>query len=129
MGTYFAGNIYSSCPVLSFDSIVSGLTHCIAGFVSLYVIISKTARLEKRNIPITLSILGAFCIAAYIANIFTDCNYMFLSRGDGTPYDIVFNFVGGNPVIYPLIVVLLFVIYIFAFYFVSHSIKKASEKA
>lgn len=129
MGTYFAGNIYSSCPVISFDSIVSGLTHCIAGFVSLYVIISKTAKLERRNIPITISILGVSCIAAYIANIFTDCNYMFLSRGDGTPYDIVYNWVDGHPFLYPLIVVLLFIIYIFAFYFVYYGFKKRYKKS
>jgi len=128
MGTYFAGNNFSAYPILSIDNIASGLTHCIAGFFALYVLITGSAKLEKRNIPITLSILFGFCIAAYIANIFTDCNYMFLSRGDGTPYDIVFNFVGGNSVFYPLIVVLLFVIYIFAFYFLYYSIRKAPKK-
>ena len=71
--------------------------------------------MKKRNVPITMGILGGFCVAAYVANIFTDCNYMFLSRGDGTPYDIILNLVGGHPVIYPLIVVGLFVIYIICY--------------
>lgn len=41
---------------------------------------------------------------------------MFLLRGDGTPYDIVYNLVGGNQVLYPLMVVGLFLVYIGAFY-------------
>ena len=36
--------------------------------------------------------------------------------GDGTPYDIFYNLVNGNQVLYPLIVVLLFFIYISLFY-------------
>ena len=124
LGTYLAGNNYAVYPVISIDNVASGLTHCISGFVSLYIMIAGMVTLKKRNIPVTLGILGSFCVAAYIANIFTDCNYMFLSRGDGTPYDIAFNLVGGNPVLYPLFVVFLFVIYIFAFYFIYYKIKK-----
>jgi len=124
LGTYFAGNNYAVYPVLSIDNVASGLTHCISGFVSIYILITKMAKLNRENIPFTLSILSGFCIAAFIANIFTDSNYMFLSRGDGTPYDIVFNLVKGNPVIYPLSVILIFVVYIFAFYFVFHKLKR-----
>lgn len=129
MGTYLAGQNYACYPVISLDNVVSGITHCISGFVSLYVLISKMASMKKKNIPITLTILFAFCVGAYIANIFTDCNYMFLSRGDGTPYDIVYNWVGGSPVLYPLLVVLLFVIYITAYYFVFYLISKRTKKA
>jgi len=32
--------------------------------------------------------------------------------GDGTPYDIVYNLVGGHKVAYPVLVVALFLIYI-----------------
>lgn len=124
LGTYFAGNNYAVYPVLSFDNVVSGITHCIAGFASLYLLISGMVQMKKNNIPITASILGGFCIAAYVANIFVDCNYMFLSRGDGTPYDIVFNLVNGHPVFYPLLVVALFVLYISAYYYVYFLIKK-----
>ena len=67
-------------------------------------------------------------MAAYIANISLDYNYMFLMRGDGTPYDIFYNLVGGNPVIYPIIVVLLFVLYISAFYYVYYLIKNRKNK-
>lgn len=117
-GTYLAGNNYSAYPVISLDNVFSGITHAISGFVSLYIVISGMASMKKRNIPITFGILGAFCVMAYIANIFTDCNYMFLSRGDGTPYDIIFNMVNGNAVLYPLIVVGLFIAYIALFYYI-----------
>ena len=121
LGTYCAGNNYAAYPVLSFDNVWSGITHTIAGFASLYIIVAGMTDMKRRNIPLTASILGGFCVAAYIANVFTDCNYMFLSRGDGTPYDIVYTLVNGNPVLYPLSVVLLFVIYITVFYYVYYA--------
>ncbi len=132
MGTYFAGNNYASYPVLSIDNVASGITHMIAGFASLYIAISGMSTLNKRNIPITFAILFAFCAAAMTANLtipYEDhsCNYMFLMRGDGTPYDIIYNLVGGNPVIYPILVVLLFVMYISAFYFVYFLIEQKRD--
>jgi uncharacterized membrane protein YwaF len=124
MGTYFAGNNYSCYPVISIDNVASGITHSIAGFAALYIILSGMRSMKKRNIPITVGILFGFCVAAYIANLFTDHNYMFLTRGDGTPYDIIYNMVGGNQILYPLLVVLLFYIYIVAFYGVYYLIRK-----
>ena len=84
--------------------------------------------MKRRNIPIVFGILGAFCIAAYVANILIDYNYMFLMRGDGTPYDIVFNLVGGSPVLYPLSVVFLFVIYIVAYYYVYYAFSRMKKR-
>ena len=40
---------------------------------------------------------------------------MFIVRGDGTPYDIFYNLVNGNKILYPTIVLGLFVIYILVF--------------
>lgn len=129
LGTYFAGNNYGSYPVLCFDNVVSGLTHSISGFASLYIILSGMASMKKRNMPITYSILLSFCIAAYITNIIVDYNYMFLMAGDGTPYDIIYNLVNGNQVVYPIIVVLLFIVYITVFYFLYFFIdKKCTHK-
>ncbi len=128
MGTYFAGQNYACYPVLSFDNVVSGITHSISGFASLYIMISGMASMNKKNVPITLTILGSFCVGAYVANIFTNANYMFLLRGDGTPYDIFYNLVNGNAVLYPLIVVALFVLYIMLFYFTYYRIAHKKEK-
>lgn len=128
LGTYFAGNNYSVYPVMSIDNVMSGLTHSIAGFVALYIMISGMLRMHKKDIALTSGILGVFCIFAYVANIFLDCNYMFLSRGDGTPYDIFYNLVGGSPIIYPIIVVALFVLYITLFYYSYYAIKKCVNK-
>ncbi len=128
LGTYGAGQNYSAYPVLGFDNVISGLTHSISGFASLYIAISGMASMKKRNIWITFSILGGFCVAAYIANILIDYNYMFLMRGDGTPYDIFYNLVGGHPVFYPVIVVALFLLYIAAFYLIFYLIQKKRKK-
>ena len=128
LGTYLAGNNYSSYPVLSFDNVVSGITHSISGFSSLYIGFSGMISMKKKNIPITLGILTSFCIAAYIVNVLIDYNYMFLMAGDGTPYDIIYNAVGGNPVAYPIIVALLFYVYIIAFYAVTFFIRKRTDK-
>ena len=116
LGTYCAGNNYSVYPVLSIDNVASGITHSISGFSALYIAISGMTSMKKKDIPITFSILAGFCISAYTVNRIIDYNYMFLMRGDGTPYDILYNLVGGNPVIYPVSVVALFLIYIAAFY-------------
>ena len=120
LGTYAAGNNYGSYPVLSLDNVVSGLTHCISGFSALYILIAKMASMKKKNIPITFTILLVFCVAAYLTNVCIDYNYMFLMGGDGTPYDILFNLVGGHPVVYPLGVVALFLGYITLFYSVYY---------
>lgn len=128
LGTYAAGNNYGCYPVFGIENVSSGIIHAIAGFVALYIFISGTASMKKRNIWITFTVLLGFCVAAYVANIILGYNYMFLMRGDGTPYDIVYNWVGGNPILYPISVVLLFLVYIIAFYGVYFLIRKRQKK-
>lgn len=128
LGTYGAGQNYNAYPVLSFPNVVSGITHTIAGFASLYILISGMASMKKRNIGITFAILFGFCAAAYIANVTLDYNYMFLVRGDGTPYDILYNLVGGHPVLYPLCVVALFLVYIATYYGIYYLCTKKKVK-
>ena len=123
MGTYFAGQNYACYPVLSFDNVVSAITHSISGFTALYLLIIGMTQMKKENMVITFGILIGFCVAAYIANIVLDYNYMFLMRGDGTPYDILFNLVKGNAIAYPIGVAVLFLLYIMAFYGVFYLIK------
>ncbi len=128
LGTYAAGQNYACYPVLSIDNVASGITHSISGFAALYIIISGMASMKKNNISITYSILTGFCILAHIANMVLDYNYMFLVRGDGTPYDIIYNLVGGNAILYPLSVVFLFIIYITVFYWVFNLIRSKTAK-
>ena len=127
-GVYFAGQNYACYPVLSIDNVVSGITHSISGFASLYILISGMTSMKKQNMIITFSILVGFCVAAYTANVLIDYNYMFLMAGDGTPYDILYNLVGGNKVLYPLSVVGVFLLYITGYYMVYFAITKRSKK-
>jgi len=115
-GTYFAGQNYGCYPILSIDNVASGITHAIAGFCTLYILISGMASMKKKNIWITFVILLAFCLAAYNANRLLGTNYMFLVEGDGTPYDIVYRLVNGSQVLYPMLVIGLLIAYIAAFY-------------
>lgn len=128
LGTYGAGQNYGCYPVLCFDNVVSGITHCISGFASLYIAVSGMASMKRQNIFITFAILCSTCIAAYVANVRLDYNYMFLMRGDGTPYDIVYNWVGGHRVLYPCAVVLLFLVYISAFYGIYFLLGRRQKK-
>ncbi len=128
-GTIGAGQNYNAYPVLSMDNVVSGITHCISGFASLYIMIAGMAGLKKENIGITFGILLAFCVAAYITNITVDYNYMFLMAGDGTPYDILYNLVNGSRIFYPILVVALFLIYIALFYWVVYMINRKKQMA
>ena len=128
LGTYGAGQNYGSYPVLSIDNVVSGITHSISGFASLYIVISDMESMKKKNIWISFSILFGFCISAYVANVLIPYNYMFLMAGDGTPYDIFYNLVNGNKVLYPMIVVGLFLLYIVSFYYAYYFFEKREQK-
>ena len=127
LGTYGAGNNYGSYPVLCFDNVISGVTHSISGFCSLYIGITGMAGMKKKNIPITVAVLLSFTSCAMLANWLLDYNYMFLVRGDGTPYEILYSLVGGNPVLYPIEVILLFLVYILLFYGVCFGIRRKKE--
>jgi len=127
LGTYGAGNNYSCYPVISFDNVVSGITHASAGFASLYIMIAGMAGLKRRNMGIAFGIITGFCAAAYAVNLALGSNYMFLMRGDGTPYDIIFSLVSGNRVLYPAIVLGLFFLYILFFYWLYGCIRRSRK--
>ena len=128
LGTIGAAQNYAAYPVLSFINVVSGITHCISGFAALYLFIAGMVKLEKKNIPVTFGVLGGFCVLAYVVNRLIDYNYMFLMAGDGTPYDILYNLVGGSPLWYPLCVAALLFVYLGVFYIVRGAIIKKKEK-
>jgi len=128
LGPVGAAQNYNAYPVLSFPNVVSSITHSISGFASLYIAISGMSSMKKENIKYVFGILFGFCIAAYIANIILDYNYMFLMNHDGTPYIIVYNLVNGNPILYPILVVLLSVLYIVVFYFIYNYFKNKKSK-
>ena len=89
-GTYGAGQNYAAYPVLSFDNVVSGLTHALSGFAALYIAVSGLISMQKRNIGISFLIMTVFSALAYVADVLIPYNYMFLMRGDGTPYDFFY---------------------------------------
>lgn len=128
LGTYGAGQNYGCYPVLSMDNVVSGITHSISGFTAIYIFCARLSSMKERNIGFTYGILGVFCVLAYIANQKLGTNYMFLRQGDGTPYDIFYNLVGGSPVLYPTVVIGLFLVYVGIFYLVHH-FTRSNQKA
>ena len=128
LGTYGAGQNYGCYPVMSMDNVVSGITHSISGFAAIYIFRVGLASMKKKNISITYGILVTFCILAYLANLKLGTNYMFLMQGDGTPYDIFYNMVSGSKVLYPAIVIGLFLFYIAGFYLVYLAIHKKRQK-
>ena len=129
LGNIGAAQNYNAYPVLSLDNVASGLTHTISGFASLYILIVGLASMKKENIGITFGILLTFCVIAYIANVTIPYNYMFLMAGDGTPYDILYNLVGGHKVFYPVSVVALFLIYIGIYYWIFYMLSRKKAKA
>lgn len=127
-GTLGAAQNYNAYPVLSLDNVVSGLTHCISGFASLYVMFARMTSMKRSNIGLTFGILLTFCALAYIANVLIPYNYMFLMSGDGTPYDILFKLARGHRLWYPALVVGLFLVYIVGFYNVYYAIQCKSSR-
>ena len=128
-GTIGAAQNYSCYPVLSFDNVVSAITHCISAFASLYIAISGMVSMKKKNIWITVAILLSFIAMAFGMNYVVDYNYMFLRNHDGTPYVIFYNMVHGNKVLYPMTVILVFLLYMALFYTVYYLISKKEATA
>ena len=128
-GTVGATQIYAKTPVIAMDSVFSAITHSLSAFASIYIAVVGLISMKKKNFPITMGILLGFAAMAYIANMATGYNYMFLKYHDGTPYSIFYNLVGGSPVLYPMIVVGIFVVYLCAFYAIYHAILKRRAKA
>ena len=129
LGTYGAGNNYAVYPVLGFDNVVSGITHAISGFSSLYLLLARMVSMKKETMPLTFAGMAGFCAAAYLADVLIPYNYMFLIRDDGTPYGIFYRLVNGHPVFYPLIVVGLFLVCIAAAYGIAALARKRREPA
>lgn len=69
-----------------------------------------------------------YIMVSSLANKILDHKIMFLHADDGTPYDIVYNLVGGSPVLYLMAVVALFLLYIAAFYWVYFQVCKRIAK-
>lgn len=126
-GTIGATQNYNAYPVLSMDNVFSGITHSISGFASLYIAIVGLISLKKKNYWITIAILLGVSVIAYVANLLLDYNYMFLMYHDGTPYSIFYNMVGGNPVLYPIVVVGVFVVYVTLFYYIYARLGKRKK--
>ncbi|MBQ1262880.1 MAG: YwaF family protein [Oscillospiraceae bacterium] len=130
LGNIGAAQNFSSYPVLSYENIEFALTHAIFGFSALYIGVAGMKSMKRKNIVLTFSIVISFCAVAYIVNHIIDYNYMFLMRSDGTPYEVLYQLVNGNPVLYPLGVVSLFLLYMSAFYGVYYLVvnKLAKKK-
>ena len=127
LGSVGAAQNFNKYPVFTWPNIVSTTTHTISAFASLYVGISGMVSMKKKNIYFTYGIMLGFSILAYIANILLDYNYMFLMFHDYTPYMYFYNLVNGNPILYPLVVVGLFILYISVFYFIYLKIKNRKQ--
>lgn len=116
LGTVGAAQNSNAYPVLSLDNVCSAITHCISAFSSLFIGITGMAFLKKKNKWITFVMLFIVTGLAQLANVLIPYNYMFLERHDGTPYAIVYNMVGGNLILYKILVVGLFALLIALFY-------------
>ena len=127
-GTYFAGNIYGVHCAISYAAIISLINHSISGFVGLFIWMNKLNTMEKRNIPISVSLLVAVMTFALIMDYADNHNFMFFKHGDGTPFDFFKNLVGGNLVLYDIEVYILQCGYMVGFYFAYYGILKLIDK-
>ena len=127
LGTYLAGNIYSVYPVLHFYTLNSLTTHMTSAFAAMYIAISGLHTFEKRNIMISIGILGFFMIVAEMVNLLNtgyQSNYMFLSSGDGTPFTIIESVFPAHTVMYAISVALCMWIYLIGFSLIVLNIRK-----
>ena len=124
MGNYFAGNIYDSHPAFSYLSLISAFSHSLSAFAALFGIVSGQNKMEKRNIPFVIGILFVFMSITLAVDYGTGKNYMFFLGGDGTPFGLIYDWVGGNLIAYQAIIYVLQCGYIGLFYLVYYPIAK-----
>lgn len=128
MGNYFAGNIYGSHAAISFLALNSLINHCISAFVALFVFVSGLNKMEKRNIPFVFGVLFFYMIIALICAYAFNKNFMFYFHGDGTPFTLFYDMVGGNLPIYQIIIFVLQHSYIGIFYSIYYPVANAVKK-
>ncbi len=128
LGIVGAAQNYNAYPAFSFTNLVSAATHSISGFASIYIAAAGLSTLKKKNYPITTAILLVFVGLSMIANELIPYNYMFLKSHDGTPYSIFYNMVNGNKILYPAIVVGVFLLGIFAFYGIKRLVDRSKKQ-
>ena len=116
MGNYFAGNLYPSHAVISWAAIVALLNHSISAFISLFVWCSGMNKMEKKDMPFVIGLLFTFMTFALIMAYSFNKNFMFFFNGDGTPFTVFHDLVGGNKIIYQIIIYILQCGYMAAFY-------------
>ena len=124
MGNYLAGNIYASHPAFSYLSLISAISHSLAAFAALFVFVAHLNKMEKRNIPFVIGILFVFMSITLAVDYATGKNYMFFLGGDGTPFGIFYDWVGGNLIAYQIIIYILQCGYIGVFYLIYYPIAK-----
>ena len=130
MGNYFAGNLYPSHAIISFSVFNALLNHSISAFTSLFIWVAGMNKMEKKNIPFTIGILFAFMTVALIVDYVNipingnPRNFMFFFHGDGTPFTFFHDMVGGNKIIYQIIVYTLQCGYMGLFYLVYYWVAK-----
>ena len=90
--------------------------------------------MEKRDIPFSIGILFTFMTIALIVDYVsipikgTPRNFMFFFHGDGTPFTIFHDLVGGHNIPYQIIIYVLQCGYMGLFYAVYYWIVSALKK-
>ena len=105
-------------------SLISAFSHSLAAFAALFVFVAHLNKMEKRNIPFVIGILFVFMSITLAVDYATGKNYMFFLGGDGTPFGIFYDWVGGNLIAYQIIIYILQCGYIGVFYLIYYPIAK-----
>ena len=118
---------WTCLPFLNFIHLHSFTVHILLAVYPMMLLSGGDIVRDIRKVPHCIGILLIMAAINFAVNLALDTNYMFLMRGDGTPYDILYNLVNGNRILYPLLVVALFLIYISLFYYVVYVIRRKAR--
>ncbi len=129
-GNYFAGGVYPAHAAVSYLSFINILNHCTSLFGATFIWITGLNKMEKRDIPFTITILLIFMSAALAADWLDNHNFMFFQHGDGTPYDFFKNYLSfGKIWVYDLWIYVLQSGYMMLVYLVYYGIMKGINKS
>ena len=116
MGAWFNAGTFSNNQIWCFYSINNYVNHCVPGFVSLYIIISKQYNMRIKDSWITILVLLAFAAFALLFDHTLGYNYMFFKESSGTPFFIFENWAKGNLFLYDVFVLMSMILFIVIYY-------------
>ena len=116
MGAWLNAGTFSNNQIWSFYAVNNYVNHCVPGFVSIYIVVSKLFNMRLKDSWVPVVVLLVFAAFALLFDRALGYNYMFFRESSGTPFFIFENWANGSLFIYDVLVLLSMILFICFYY-------------